>query len=189
MKYFFGLFLLLLSVGAHAQIDDTLFLKGIKSLDDGAFLYHQKKFVSDVERPFEADGVFQLVRDKGVILKQKNPEPWVFVSTPTRYCFDDKAGDLADLPYFSYIKKAVDDLLSGQDEALYQIGDVAYMEKDGLWFVDITPTQKRVAQFVRKITLRGKEKISFWKIEYTDGTRIEMDFVPIKQDFSNEIDC
>ena len=66
---------------------------------------------------------------------------------------------------------------------------LAYAEENGLWTVTITPTQRQLAQFIQKITLHGGDRLSFWAVEYTDGTRIETDLIPTDQDFSDEISC
>ena len=152
--------------------------------------FEQTKSIPDIEKPFQSSGVFQFVKNKGFIVKQEKPHTQKFVSTTERYCFDDKNEELKKLPYFSDIKIIIDDLLSGDMDKLEQIFDIAYLENTNSWQIILTPTQNKMKEFISKIKLTGNEtQITNLVIEYTDDTKINVDFSIIEQDLTNEIHC
>ena len=190
MKYFAGLLLLFFSFTANAGdfSQDALISRFFAGTQKISLDFRQIKAVPDIEKIFQSTGFFQFVKDKGFIIKQeKFPK---FVSTTERFCFGDKNEELKKLPYFSDIKQLFDDLLVGNMENLNKIFDVAYSETKNLWQMTLTPTQKDMKNFISKIHLTGTIKqIKTLSIEYTDKTKINVNFSISDKDLINEIEC
>ena len=152
--------------------------------------YKQTKTIPEIEKPFKSSGIFQFEKNKGLIIKQEKPYSQVFVATLEKYCQGDKTNSLKDLPHFSDIKSITDHLLSGNLTDLEKIFEITYTEKNNQWQMNMIPINKEMKNFIQKIALTGNTNtIKTIIIEYTDGTKMHVNYSPIQQDLTHEIKC
>lgn len=190
MKKFIILLLLFFGFNAQSMPANTTVSRFLANTQKITLHFEQTKNIPDIEKPFQSSGIFQFVKNKGFIIKQEKPKAQNFVSTTERFCFGDKNEELKNLPYFSNIKRLIDDLLSGNIDKLDELFDIGYIENTNSWQMTLTPTRNDMKSFISKINLTGNEtQITNLVIEYTDGTKINVDFSVIEQDLTNEIDC
>ena len=197
MKHFAFLLFFFCSISASAQIptEGDMFADWLMQLEDETYTYEQTKTQPDVMDTFKASGVFQFVKDKGIIFKQKKPSQQIFISTTEKYCLKDangqteKVDNLSELPHFSDIKKLFDKALDGKLSGLKRIFEVFYIEEGGSWLLRLTPKSKDLASLIMEITVTGSEKPEELTILYTNGEEITVQFTPVKQDISDEIGC
>lgn len=197
MKFIVFLLLFLCSMTASAQIpvEGDLFADWLMQLEDETYSYEQTKTQPDVTDTFKASGIFQFVKDKGIIFKQEKPAKQTFVSTTEKYCLKDvngqteKVDNLSELPHFSDIKKLFDKALDGKLSGLKRIFEVFYIEEEGSWLLRLTPKSKDLASLIMEVTVTGSQKPEELTILYTNGEEITVHFTPSKQDISDEIGC
>ena len=190
MKKIVVLLIFLYGFNAWSMPANSIVSRFLTNTQKITLYFEQTKNIPDIEKPFQSTGIFQFVKNKGFIVKQEKPKAQNFISTTERFCFEDKTEELKNMPYFSDIKRLIDDLLSGNMDRLEQIFDVAYIENTDSWQMTLTPVRNDMKSFILKVHLTGnEEQITNLIIDYTDGTKINVDFSAIDEDLTNEIDC
>lgn len=192
MKYIVFLFLICFSVFVRAESipSDALIVQFLTGVQKMTLHFHQTKTIPEIERSFQSSGVFQFEKNKGIIMKQEKPSVRTFISTTEEFCLDGQKESLEKLPHFSDVKNLIDHLLEGDMTDLVKVFEITYSEKNKIWQLDLVPIRREMKNFIQKIVLKGNiNAIQKIIIEYTDGTKMGIDYSPTQQDLTDEIKC
>lgn len=185
-------FFLLFSFKALSALplDNTLFSKFISQLDRKKASFEQIKYIPELEMSFTSTGNIFFHKGVGVSFQQKEPEELTFTATKTTYCVQNEKKDLKELPYFEQIAEWTDAIMSENWDKLEELFNLHYSQTKTDWYIELTPTEQHIAEFIEKINFTGTPT-DLIKIEliYANGTKITMILSSTLKDPTDEINC
>lgn len=191
MRYLFFVFcfLFVFKVRAGDIPHDSILSQCLQKTDIFKADYVQTKtFAPDLS--FISTGSFKFVKNLGLILKQNTPNKFIFVSTLEKYCMDGKKEKLSDLPYFSKVKKLIDDFLNQDYSYLNKVFDLEYEEINSSFILKLKPKNDKMAEFIDSISVYGdKERLQAFEMKYQNNMILYINFYPPYKDITDEINC
>ncbi|MBO4480807.1 MAG: outer membrane lipoprotein carrier protein LolA [Alphaproteobacteria bacterium] len=192
MKYI-ALILMLISGGVYAGDISSMkrFEKFTDNLDTVSASFQQIKMIPESDKKFISSGHVKFQKGRGFIWIQNAPTKQVAISTKTKYCVDGVSQDLNSLPYFSYIRRMIDDALSGDMSSLQMVFNIDYSEYDkNQWQITAKPRFDSVAEFVQDFVMYGTtDDLTKIILTYQNGTVVIIKFNRMNTEIKDEIAC
>ena len=192
-KIFLFVFCLFVGTSYGAQITDMPERLGhfSKNLESVSASFNQIKLLPESTKRFVATGRVKFTKNQGFIWMQDTPKKQVFVSTKEKYCVDGVAQDLNSLPYFSYVRKIIDDVLNGDISRLQTVFSVEYIEYGkNSWQLTARPRFDAIADILQDVVMYGTtDDLDKIIITYNNGTVVIINFKRMNTEISDEIAC
>ena len=101
------------------------------------------------------------------------------------------AQDLNSLPYFSYVRKIIDDVLNGDISRLQTVFSVEYIEYGkNSWQLTARPRFDAIADILQDVVMYGTtDDLDKIIITYNNGTVVIINFKRMNTEISDEIAC
>ena len=192
MKKLLTLFFLLLSSPSFATTIDknSLLDKFITNLKEKTVKFTQTKTISSINKNFTTTGKIKFIKNVGFIFTQETPTTLTFTSTMDKYCTNGQSNTLNNLPYFSQIKSAIDDLLNNNYKKLNEIFNIDYTETTTNWTLFLTPKNSRINEFIKVIQITGNQTdLDEIITTYKNNMEINLKFSNSNGNIKDEIKC
>ena len=192
MKKLLTLFFLLLSSPSFATTIDknSLLDKFITNLKEKNVKFTQTKTISSINKNFTTTGKIKFIKNVGFIFTQETPTTLTFTSTMDKYCTNGQSNTLNNLPYFSQIKSAIDDLLNNNYKKLNEIFNIDYTETTTNWTLFLTPKNSRINEFIKVIQITGNQTdLDEIITTYKNNMEINLKFSNSNGNIKDEIKC
>lgn len=189
------LFLSFLPVSVFAEtVTDVSprFKQFVDNVTDVSASFLQIKTMPESTKKFVSTGTVHFVKGTGFVWKQKTPTDMTFISTLDKYCTGQNNGeDLKSLPYFGQIARMIDGILGGDFKDASTAFHIDYTDiGKKAWRIVATPKIATVSGFLSKITFNGTvSDLTSVRIQYANGTQINIDFQKTSNGPSDEIKC